>query len=860
MAETRPRFSLRAELREVSCRFSEALVGLGVTTTAAASGITPHNIAVALPFFLIEGFPFERDLACARVMSLGNAFGAAHFLAQDGLMDRDSAPSPGPFHLADRSFTLFLREYSRLFPPDSVVWEHFDRYLAEYFDSLRWEREHLWGAAGAPPVTENAFHQALPKLGRKMAPLKITCAASALLAGKENLLGELERVVEDYHAAYQLSDDMEDAVADAAAGRWSLALWAITEAAGMSAPPSRLRREDFLRIAMESGALAKLAGEIDSRYARAIRVSTGLGLGSLKTHLVDRRLGAGRYYGWLARRTWVIAAAGGSGDGAPVAGFLEGGPVPVQASAPMSAQPTDVAPVPVRAPAPTSEQPPDVAPVPVRAPAPIPEHATPPANAEGSVHWFEVGDDGFVFDIGSGLLFEADPVVIELLSWEERGRPVAELDAIRMNHGASVTAEAVGELSRLAARDATLFADDDSAPAPRKPPGVSLSSIASIAINVTDGCNLSCDYCYSGSPAQRTAPRIMPPDVALGAVDLLMEESFGETDLSIVFFGGEPLLGMRVIETVIDYARDRARAESRELTFHVTTNGTLLTPDVAAFLQDNGVRTLVSIDGPRDDHDAHRVFSGGRGSYDTIASNVRSLPPGVRASARATLCEDSRPVPEIVSHLKDLGLCVVQLSPVSGRPMSRAFAERLCLEFEDAARAELECLSGGGAPAVGNFVEPILAMETGTQRFAPCGAGARYVSVAPDGVLYLCHRFGRDPHYAVGSVTAGLDRGAVGRLLDGLLAESDGCGRCWARFLCGGPCYFDLRAASGEGIGQDSPRCVLRRRVLELSMWLYASLPPEQRARLTRFARTLTRPELEAPAAAARPDSLPGQG
>ena len=293
------------------------------------------------------------------------------------------------------------------------------------------------------------------------------------------------------------------------------------------------------------------------------------------------------------------------------------------------------------------------------------------------------------------------------------------------------------------------------------------------------------------------------------------------------------------------YARDRAACHGVDVSFHVTTNGTLLTSDVAAMLDAAGVRVLVSIDGAAGSHDAHRSFPDGRGSYERIVANLRGLPEGTHPGARATITEDSAPLVDIVSHLAGLGFGVVHLAPVSGTPMSAEFAGRLVREFEDLARAELESIRAGRRPRAGCFIEPVLSLEVGRQRLVPCGAGARYVSVDHDGGLYLCHRFAGDARYSVGDVGGGLDRFAVGALLRELGKRSAGCAGCWAFGLCGGACLHDVASAGGEFAGPPEPRCRVTQRTLELAMWLYSSLPEESRARLREAARLAARPELD---------------
>ncbi len=771
-------------------------------------GITPGNIVVLLPFALAGALPFACALTAARTMALGNAFGAAHFLQQDRWLDGDDSVSPAGARLSDVSFLRFVREYSRLFPTESAFWGHFDRYLEEWFASLEWESAVLLSDEGAEAVAEEQLADTLQNIGRKMSPLKATAAAVALLAGRPDTLAPAERVVEHYHAGYQLADDLDDLEDDLAARRWSTAAWLIAVRSGLATPGDVSGAGELLRLGARSGALDELVELVCSCYQKAAGEAAVLGAAVLESHLRTSLDRASRVLARMSRRLTIAERANGA----------------------------------AALPGPGAEAAPTAPP-------------QPRAGGACGLHDFRVGGDAFVYDTRSGLFFEADRLAVDIVEWLRGGASDSGLDVLRMNHDPGQVSEALSEVSALAAvgsdteRDSGARALFTMAGGPRPAGGPSLSGIAAVALNVSGGCNLSCDYCYLGREPQPSL--LMSDDTAQKAVDLLLAESFGERSVSVVFFGGEPLMNAGLIARTADYARLRAADEGRDVSFHTTTNGTLLTREVAEMLHAAEVRVLVSIDGAKATHDAHRPFPDGAGSYERIVENIRRLPQGMRPGARATVTEDSAPLMEIVAHLKGLGFGVVHLAPVSGAPVTNEFAERLVREYEELARAELAAIRSGEAPSAGCFIEPVLALELGRQRLAPCGAGARYVSVDHDGRLFLCHRFAGDSGHCVGDVVSGLDRFAVGRLLDGLAERSVGCSDCWALGLCGGACFHDVendpRTSSGPRSQRArSQRCRVTRRVLELSMWLYASLPAARRARLTEVARRAARPEIAA--------------
>ena len=249
-------------------------------------------------------------------MALGNAFGAAHFLAQDRWLDGDESPTAATARLSDDSFLRFVREYSRLFPDGSAFWSHLERYLGEFFSSLEWEARVLLSDDGASAVAEEELGDTLTKLGRKMSPLKASAAGMLLLSGRPDELVRAERMVEDYHAAYQISDDIEDIDDDLAARRWSATAWLMAVRSGLATPGEVSGGGELLRLAAGSGALDELVELVCSRYDRAAAEAGHLGATILESHLrrlMDRsRLVLGR----LSRRLAIVGIDVSAGPGA----------------------------------------------------------------------------------------------------------------------------------------------------------------------------------------------------------------------------------------------------------------------------------------------------------------------------------------------------------------------------------------------------------------------------------------------------------------------------------------------------------------------------------------------------------------
>jgi uncharacterized protein len=146
--------------------------------------------------------------------------------------------------------------------------------------------------------------------------------------------------------------------------------------------------------------------------------------------------------------------------------------------------------------------------------------------------------------------------------------------------------------------------------------------LQTLVLNLTNQCNLSCQYCYEfGADKVATPegkPKFMDFPTAKASVDFLLEQSAGRRAIHITFFGGETLMNFPLLKQVVAYANERAAEHGRAIDYSLTTDATLLTPAIIEFLSENRIGVTVSIDGPKELHDQLRVFANGRGSYDIV--------------------------------------------------------------------------------------------------------------------------------------------------------------------------------------------------------------------------------------------------
>ncbi len=136
---------------------------------------------------------------------------------------------------------------------------------------------------------------------------------------------------------------------------------------------------------------------------------------------------------------------------------------------------------------------------------------------------------------------------------------------------------------------------------------------------VTEDCNLNCVYCYE----KKKTKQMLPACFIKGKVQEQMLEDNGYKELSIDFFGGEPLIAFDTIKEVVEWFHQvQWPGHAKAYRFAITTNGTLLNEQNKKWFEKyHDVVTLcLSLDGTRDAHNRNRS-----NSYDMVAQHFEFI-------------------------------------------------------------------------------------------------------------------------------------------------------------------------------------------------------------------------------------------
>jgi len=149
-----------------------------------------------------------------------------------------------------------------------------------------------------------------------------------------------------------------------------------------------------------------------------------------------------------------------------------------------------------------------------------------------------------------------------------------------------------------------------------------------LILEVTEACNLRCRYCIFGEHQAHSfrehSDKLLPDHIAFDAVnEFLMHSVFPH---AILFYGGEPLLEFALIQRTVHHAEKIAADLNKVPFFGITTNGTLLDEEKIKFFIEHGFSVLISLDGPKEIHDQHRLYAcTSNGTYDDIYNNILKI-------------------------------------------------------------------------------------------------------------------------------------------------------------------------------------------------------------------------------------------
>lgn len=339
------------------------------------------------------------------------------------------------------------------------------------------------------------------------------------------------------------------------------------------------------------------------------------------------------------------------------------------------------------------------------------------------------------------------------------------------------------------------------------------SKIEQLILQVTQNCNLRCDYCvYSGNYETRGhSDKRMSFVTACKAIDFFREHIDNQDEVVIGFYGGEPLLEFPLIKQCVDYAKKRLKGKKIE--YSITTNATLLSDEIIEFFIRNDFSVTVSLDGPKEFQDeCRRFFYGNKGSYNIVMKNLHRIREfdsdyfeknvrinTVLVTERGYQCiDDFFNGEEIFSNL------AVSASVVSDNYSKNQIlvSEKFHTEYQYALFKTFLAKMGelskeNSSSLIQGYMKELYRicgdadtksreeLPTVWHRGGPCIPGIMRLFVTVDGTFLPCERVCEISEYArIGSLDTGLDLQKMEAILNVEKITEKECKKCWAYSKC----------------------------------------------------------------------------
>jgi putative peptide-modifying radical SAM enzyme len=298
---------------------------------------------------------------------------------------------------------------------------------------------------------------------------------------------------------------------------------------------------------------------------------------------------------------------------------------------------------------------------------------------------------------------------------------------------------------------------------------------------LTQRCNLNCGYC-GGTRDDASSPEVEYP------LEALQEFIAKDPEPVLVFYGGEPLLRMDLMEELMD----RITA-----TYLLHTNGLFLDRVRPEYLK-RFHTILVSMDGRQEVTDAYR----GEGVYARAVKTVKRVredfPGDLIARMVASLKTD---IYQDVLHLAGLGVfdhvhwqLDFELFWDGGTDEGKEWLKGYNQGISRLVRKWVHEMKGGRVLGLVPFIGITNTLLSGEPTPIRCGAGHDFFSIAPSGDITLCPVTPEYEFMRVGHITETKPED-----LQGCAPPGEPCASCDIRWVCGGRCIFINRVKDWVG-------------------------------------------------------------
>jgi len=356
------------------------------------------------------------------------------------------------------------------------------------------------------------------------------------------------------------------------------------------------------------------------------------------------------------------------------------------------------------------------------------------------------------------------------------------------------------------------------------------AKITRLVLLVAQTCNIKCSYCiaeaYMGLYPDN---RVMSPATACAAIEKVFKTA--QDVQSIVFFGGEPLIGFSTIKEAVKASEEYCMAhQGRMPDFSISTNGTLIDQKMIDFFKKHHFSVTISLDGPPHINDKQRKWPSGKGTYDLIKKKIDQLRcAGVEIGIQAVFTDYHRECKETIESIYEfllkLGAREICLTPAIGGStvecLDRDFLADLEQSYVSSTEKIMDSWLTDSPIKIPYWLDILNTLTSRKGKTNFCDAGCQGITVDCSGRVFPCHALMSNSLY-MGNVYDREFPGEDFKKVTALMRQTSKdsfpqCVQCWAKKLCS-PCYGDTFAACGTLNAPRESICIIIRAVTKATL------------------------------------------
>ena len=360
--------------------------------------------------------------------------------------------------------------------------------------------------------------------------------------------------------------------------------------------------------------------------------------------------------------------------------------------------------------------------------------------------------------------------------------------------------------------------------------------LRTVCLILNNSCNLCCKYCYAHQGLYDKPFEQLRFEKGVEAIDYISKSAMmhNSNNITIAFFGGEPLLSFNLIKKLVSYAENKYPKLIKK--YQITTNGTLINDSIAEFMEKYNFNIMISIDGGKEHHNKYRRFKNGMGSYDDVVLGASLIQNKELLNARITITDVNVLMHEYIDTILNLGIKRITFA-VDYNITDDNFA--LYLEsIKNLTNKYITDIKSGVFYEITNFTKILSLVIFHNKIKNHCNAGISYITLSADGRYYLCPRFVGMSKFCIGTDDNAVERYKYileNKLKNSAADRSFNCKNCCFAFICGGVCMHHAYTSTKNIFGDVSKECEERKTVFKSALKLLCSLSVSERRNFLLF-------------------------